>query len=267
MHPGHSTDLSYAYFRQVLNALKLSFTAHLLGNAPKALQNSVSPILFLRHDVRVSLKRAIQMAEIEQTHDLSATYFVRADSPLYSLNERHTRLHILELVQLGHEVGLLFDLSNTSPQDQSFAIMIERQLRPACTRLEQIMCRPVRALALYRPLPQLFNGPLLVDGRVNADSRKLRQWMLMDAGGTWRHGNLLSRIAHANDPVLQLLLHPLWWGHTHLPASERLQEFFEQATHDASAREAALFDIHLAKAIPTARRQGLCTLIREGSRA
>ncbi|MGH2509470.1 MAG: hypothetical protein ACRDHZ_18995, partial [Ktedonobacteraceae bacterium] len=84
-----------------------------------------------------------------------------------------------------------------------------------------------------------------------------------DTGGTWRHGDLLSRIAQPGGPVLQLLLHPLWWDHQHVSAPERLQAFFEAATYNASAREAALFDINLAKAVPAIRRQGLHALMRE----
>lgn len=267
MHPGYSTDLSYTYFRHVLNAVKGSFTTHLLGNAPAVLQSSASPVLFLRHDIKVSLKRAVQMAEIEQEYGLPATYMVRADSPLYSLNERNARIQLLELLQLGHEIGLHFDLTHAEHQEQSFVALVKNQLRPMCARLEQITGKPIRALSLYRPIPQLFNGPLLVDGRVNADASKLRQWLLMDAGGTWRHGDLLSRLAQPGGPVLQLLLHPLWWDHKHLPAPERLQAFFESATHDASTREAALFDINLAKAVPAIRRQGLYALVKGGSRA
>lgn len=263
MHPGRSTHLSYAYFRQVLSAVKHSFTAHVLGNAPDVLPKSTSPALFLRHDIRVSLKRAVQMAEIEYEYGLPATYMVQADSPLYSLNERQTRIHLLELLQLGHEVGLHFDLSSTAHQQQSFRAIVENQLRPLCTCIEQITCRPVRAFSLYRPVPQLYNGPLLVAGRVNADARKLRQWLLMDVGGTWHHSDLLTGMAQHGGPVLQLLLYPLWWGHQHLPTSVRLQEFFETATHNASAREAALFDINLTKAVPAIRRQGLYDLVRE----
>ena len=206
MHPGRSTDLSYAYFRQVLSAVRGYFTTHLLSNAPDVLQEDASPTLFLRHDIKVSLKRAVHMAEIEHEYGLPATYMVRADSPLYSLNERNARIQLLELLQLGHEVGLHFDLANDERQNQSFLTMVENQLRPACVRIEQIICRPVRAFSLYRPIPLLFGGPLLVNGRVNADARDLRAWVLSDAGGNWRNGDPLTQIRQPAGRVLQILL-------------------------------------------------------------
>lgn len=267
MHPGRSTDLSYAYFRQVLNAVRGYFTTHLLSSAPAVLQeDDAPPALFLRHDIKVSLKRAVCMAEIEHEYGLPATYMVRADSPLYSLNERNARIQLLELLQLGHEVGLHFDLANDERQNQSFLTMVENQLRPACARIEQIICRPVRAFSLYRPIPRLFDGPLLLDGRVNADAGELRAWLLSDAGGSWRDGDPLAKMQQPAGRILQLVLHPLWWGHKHLPAPERLQELFLSATHDASAREAAIFDINLSKAVPAARRQGILALVGKGSR-
>ncbi len=267
MHPGRSTDLSYAYLRQVLSAVRGYFTTHLLSDASAVLQEDNAPALFLRHDIKVSLKRAVHMAELEHEYGLPATYMVRADSPLYSLNERNARIQLLELLQLGHEVGLHFDLANDERQNQSFLTMVENQLRPACTRIEQIICRPVRAFSLYRPIPRLFDGPLLIDGRVNADASELRAWLLSDAGGSWRNGDPLTQLKQPTGRVLQLLLHPLWWGHKHLPAPERLQEFFASATRDASAREAAIFDINLSKAVPAARRQGIHALLGKGSRA
>jgi hypothetical protein len=145
--------------------------------------------------------------------------------------------------------------------------MVENQLRSACARLEQIICRPVRALSLYRPIPHLFDGPLLINGRVNADASELRQWVIADTHGSWHHGDPLTRITQPAGPVLQLQLHPIWWGHEHMPAPERLQEFFASTTHDASAREASIFDINLAKALPMVRRQGIHALVGGGSRA
>lgn len=266
MHPGRSTDLSYAYVRQVLSAVRGHFVAHPLSAAPDVLQNGSSPALFLRHDIKVSLKRAVSLAEIEHEYALPATYLVRVDSPLYSLNERTTRIQLLELLQLGHEVGVHFDLTNDTHPNRPFLALFVQQLRATCARLEQIICRPVRTFSLYHSVPQFFGGPLLVNERVNADARELRAWLLTEREGTWQGDDPLKALVQPRGRVLQISLHPLWWGHKHLHAPERLQEFFELVTRDSSAREAALFDINLAKAIPSARRRGICALAGGGTR-
>lgn len=264
MHPGWSGDFRYTYFRQLLHVARRHFTAHLLNEALDVLPNSGPPILFLRHDVKVSLSKTLRMAELEHEYDIPATYMVRADSPLYSLDERQARIHLLELIQMGHEVGLHFDMAHETRQSPSYLRLVEAEIRTACARLEQIICRPVRSLSFHRSMPLLFGGPLLINGRVNADARELRSWCVSDAGGSWRAGDPIVQLARPAGPVLQLILHPIWWGEENMLAPQRLQELFEFATREKSAREASMFDLHLAKTIPTIRREGIYALISGG---
>lgn len=265
MHPGSSVDFRYTYFRQLLHTARARFTAHVLSEATEVLPNTGSPILFLRHDIKISLNKALRMAEIENEYGLPANYMVRADSTLYSLGERQARILLLELLQMGHEIGLHFDLTHETRQSPSYLRLVEAEIRAACEYVEQIICRPVRSLSFQRSIPLLFDGPLLINGRINADARELRTWCITDTGGRWRNGDPLAQIAHPSNSTLQMILHPIWWGDKHMPAPQRLQDFFEFATREKSSREASTFDINLAKTIPNVRRQAILTLMsREG---
>ena len=264
MHPGSFPDFRYTCFRQLLHTARSHFTAHRLGEALKLLPNNGSPILFLRHDVKISLHKALRMAEIEHEYGLPATYLVRCDSPLYSLSGRQARILLMELVQMGHEVGLHFDLAHETRQSPSYLRLIESEIHLACERIEQIICRPVRSLSFQRTIPLLSGGPLLINGCINADSEELREWCLSDSGGKWSKSDPLSQLTHPTGPMLQLILHPIWWGDEQKPAPQRLQEFFELATREKSPRDASLFDIDLAKTLPAVRRQGIYTLLGEG---
>lgn len=261
MHPGWSADFRYTYFRQLLHVARSHFRAHVLSNAAEMPPHHGPPVLFLRHDVKVSLSKALRLAEIENEYGLPASYMVRVDSPLYSLDERQTRIRLLEIVQMGHEVGLHFDMAHETRQNSSYLRLIETEIHAACQRLEQIICRPVRSLSLQRPIPLLFNGPLLLNGLVNADAGELRQWCISDSSGSYRRGDPIAQITEPSRPLLQMILHPIWWGEKHGLASQRLQEFFDVATRAKSAREAALFDIYLAQMIPTVRRRTLQALL------
>jgi len=266
MHPGWSGDFSYTYFRQLLHTARRNFSVHRLSEAPGILRRDGSPRLFLRHDIKISLQKALRVAEIEHEYGLPATFMVRADSPLYSLNERNSRIQLLELLQMGHEVGLHFDLSNDNRQNLSFLRIVDMQTRKVCERIEQIICRPVRSISFHRPILQLSNGPLLVAGRINADAQELRARCLSDAEGLWRGGEPVARLSQPENAVVQLILHPIWWGEKHVPASQRLQTFFELTTGDKVARDASIFDIELAKTIPAVRRQGIYELVGGGNR-
>lgn len=266
MHPGWSADFRYAYFRQLLHTVRTRFTAHILGDAIDLLPHNGSPLVFLRHDIKFSLHKALCMAEIENTYGLPTSYMVRVDSPLYSLAERQARITLLEIAQLGHEIGLHFDLAHETHQSQSYLRLAETEISTACERIEQITGRPVRSLSFQRPLPLLFEGPLLLNGRVNADSRELRAWYLADAGGSWCGGEPCTQITKNSGSLLQIILHPLWWDETHAHAPQRLQEFFDLATREKPVHEASLFDIHLAKTLPGVHRQTLATLLTEEMR-
>jgi len=261
MYPGWFADFRYSYFRQLLHTVRSRFRVHVLRSAPEVLPNNGPPILFLRHDVKISPGRALRMAEIEYEYGLPASYMVRADSPLYSLDERQVRIQLLEMIQMGHEVGLHFDLARETRLSPSYLRLLETEIRAACDRVEHITCRPVRSLSFQRPLPLLSGGPLLLCGRVNADSRELREWSLSDEGGNCQAGDPEKLVSEYNGPVLQLILHPIWWSDKHALAPQRLQEFFDCATHDKSASEAGIFDLNLAKTIHTVRRQTLYTLM------
>lgn len=266
MHPGPS-NFSYTYFRQLLHILRDQFTAQQLRDAPESLQDDChSPTLFLRHDIKISLNRALPLAEFEQEYGLPATYMVRTDSPLYSLQERYARIHLLELIQMGHEVGLHFDLTCAEQQSQSFLRVIESRLHAACEQLEQIICRPVRTVSFQRPIPLLFGGPLIIDGRVNADAHELRTWCISESEGTWQEDEPMVSIERPRGHILQIILHPIWWGEKHLPAPQRLQDFFELATGQKPSGEASIFDINLAKTLPGVRREGISALVNGGTR-
>lgn len=264
MHPGSSADFRYTYFRQLLHTARSQFTAHKLSEAPNVLPNTGSPLLFLRHDVKISLPKALRLAEIEHEYGLVATYMVRGDSPLYSLSGRQARIQLMELVQMGHEVGLHFDLSHETRQSLSFLRLVEAEIHVACERIEQIICRPIRSLSFQRSIPLLSGGPLLINGRINADSGELREWCLSDNGGAWRDGDPLAQIMQPTGSALQLILHPIWWGDEHKLAPQRLQEFFELATREKSSYEAGMFDIDLAKTLPAVRREGIYALLSGG---
>ena len=262
--PARSTDLRYTYFRQMLHTARRNFTAHRLCEAPDVLPNTGSPLLFLRHDIKMSLHKALRMAEIEHEYGMPATYMVRSDSLLYSLTGRQARILLLELVQMGHEVGLHFDLAHETRQSSSFLRLVEAEIQTACERIEQIICRPVRSLSFQRSLPLLFDGPLLINGRVNADGQELRAWCISESGGHWRDGEPLPQLKRPTGPALQLILHPIWWGDERMIAPQRLQEFFDFATREKSSGEASIFDINLAKTLPAVRRQGIHALLSGG---
>ncbi len=262
MNIGWSSDFGYSYFRRILQAIKSNFERHLLAEGAEILHTLEPgrPKLILRHDVDVSLRKALRMAEIEHECGISATYMVMTNSPLYSVNDKTSRDILRQLITMGHEVALHFDPDTDERKSGCELNAVEAKIATACKHLEQITNQPVLSISFHRPMPQFLRGSLFVAGRVNAYARELMDWYLSDSKGYWREGEPLPKLLRPDKPLLQLLIHPFWWGDVHSSPEDRLQEFFATETQRQSRQYVEAFDADLAKTVPAVQRRGFhCT--------
>lgn len=216
-----ASDFSYNYFKDLLKAAKSNFESHLLSEAPQIvgkLDNGKSKLI-LRHDIDVSPMRALRMARIEKSLGIFATYLVMTESSLYSLEDDNSRDILQKIVDMGHEIGLHVD-----PRTNGFD-SIEAKIDSGCKELETISSLPVLAVSFHRPPKKYQEGPLMIGTRVNAYSEKLMKWYLSDSTGCWRYGEPLPQLLRPDKPLLQLLVHPIWWGDEHMTGKERLKAF------------------------------------------
>jgi len=254
MSLGWSSDFSYGYFKRILQAIKSNFELHLISEAPQILNKIGQPKLILRHDVDVSLKRALRMAEIENEFGICTTYMVMINSPLYCVEDTTSRGILLQLIGLGHEVGLHFRIDNDEHNINCDISLLEAKIHSTCKRLENITGLPVLSISFHRPKPQFLRGPLMVSGRINAYSKELMGWYLSDSKGCWREGEPLPKLLNPDRPLLQLLIHPIWWGDAHMLPEDRLQEFFDTETREQLSKCIRAFDVALATITGVQRR-------------
>lgn len=198
-------DWSYDLLRALLQ--RGGRRLELLGDAPRAL-GSGSEATFLRHDVDLSLDRARDLALVERDWGVRATYHVMFASPFYDPSSTSGRAELAEIARAGHEVGLHY----YAPRDAGGPAELLDAISAECARLEDIVGAHVRSLSFHIPPPSMIQGPLLVAERVNAYAADLMQWYLSDSAGRWREGDPRESIASPRSSVLQLLVHPIWWG-------------------------------------------------------
>lgn len=105
------------------NAIKYKFTDFTLDNYQRLLLLAKEKYVFCnylnfnnrpneiiwRHDVEFSTKIALEIAKSEAEVGVSAIYFVNIHSEFYSVFEKESFQEIMEIVKLGHEIGLHFD--------------------------------------------------------------------------------------------------------------------------------------------------------------
>jgi hypothetical protein len=69
-----NADFSYAYYIRMLDALRTNYTPNLLRDASDVLARPRGRVVFLRHDVDISTRMALRMAELENEHGVASTY-------------------------------------------------------------------------------------------------------------------------------------------------------------------------------------------------
>jgi hypothetical protein len=144
--------------------------------------------LLLRHDVDMSLAAALELAELEASRGVVATYFLMTRSDFYNLDGRAGAGALARLRELGHRVGL-------------------HAVHPDATLDDRF--DPV--VAWHTPDPAYMSAP--IEGAVNAMQEP---WFSpatyrSDSNQHWRAGCPHEALASGAFPWLQLLVHPEIW--------------------------------------------------------
>src|SRR6185369_59476 len=90
------------------------------------------PRAFVRHDVDVSLARALPLARKEADWGVCATYHVMLDSPFYDARSTASRSILAAILECGHEVGLHYDVSARKTREADAATR-DRDIQAQCS--------------------------------------------------------------------------------------------------------------------------------------
>lgn len=241
----NSFDFSYSYYQKILSIIKTNFDQYLFSQAPIVFgEQHNNPIIFLRHDIDLDLEKALVMAQIEYENKIKSCYMVMINCSFYSLQNSSAKAILNEIMKMGHEVGLHFDFANSEIRSYDSLIndLVIQQIVQDCEILENVISQKVQTISFHRPLQQFLRGPLIVAGRINAYSAELMEWYLSDSKGVWREGEPIQFLESPLKPILQLLIHPIWWGNEHQSSNDRLQSFFEYKTQNLSLEKIKQFD-------------------------
>ncbi len=219
------SDLSYDYLAKLYAVLRRDFVPTLVGDAGDVSTDEAAPRrVFVRHDIDVSLERAVPIARLESEAGVVSTYHVMLASPFYQLGWSSSRDALAEIDRLGHEIGLHYDVVARGTKDVDEATR-ERDIANACDELEGILGRPVRSVSFHLPVPELINGPLRIAGRVSGYAKELFRWYISDSRARWREGEPLLSLTRPRGPNLQILIHPIWYGSRHEHPALRTRNF------------------------------------------
>ena len=198
--------------------------------------------VYLRHDIDLSIERAVKMARVEAELGVRSVYFVMLASKLYNVLSPENREEIRHIVAFGHEFGL--HLVTESAHD---AATISRQCTTEAQLLEGVIGQPIRAFSFHRPprkqLALKINPPDLIN--VYAPPYFGPDRYISDSNHHWRCGDPLAFVEEFDGDVLQLLTHPVWW--TEAPSDGRTKVERVVAAHDRHIRRYVAENISLAR--------------------
>jgi hypothetical protein len=191
------------------------------------------PFVILRHDVDYVPEAALALAREEASQGVRATYFLLLNGFYYNLLDPRYATVAAQLVELGHEVGLHYDVNFLRRfPDRDWP----RLMRMQADVLATLSGEPVSSIAMHQPG---LNGEDPLRHRtdlpfLNAyDDRFFRAMTYVsDSCRAWRDAtwDMLTR-----GPVpaqLQLVLHPLNWNRV-----DRDRQTIFDDVHSTLARE------------------------------
>ena len=102
-HAAEFSDFTEASYRECLRLAKANyrFSTYPAQGAPRT--------ILWRHDLDVSIHRALRLAEIEAEEGVMATYFVYARCPYYNILATEISAKLRRILALGHRLGVHFD--------------------------------------------------------------------------------------------------------------------------------------------------------------
>jgi hypothetical protein len=216
-------DFSYAYLGALYARLQRDFRLALFRDAEAVVADGQTRSVLIRHDVDVSLDRALLLARMEASMGVVSTYHVMIDSPFYDVRSEGSVRALREIQRLGHEIGLHYDIVARNMKGADPAAR-DADIAVACDMLAELAGANVSSLSFHLPVPELLNGDLRVAGRVSGYARDLFRWYLSDSRARWREGEPTKSLEAPRSHVLQILVHPVWWGEANMRPTLRLRE-------------------------------------------
>ena len=187
------------------------------------------PCVLWRHDIDMSVNRAVALARLEEERGVAATYFVRLHAEYYNIFEWSIKAMLQDISARGHEIGLHFEADpDVKLGDED---VLEEKLERERIILEELTGAPVRAISFHDP----ETGDLLrfrretYAGMANAYAYlgEAGYVYVSDSNGYWRFRDLSDVLKENTGRSVHVLTHPEWWTPEPMPPRARMQRCAE----------------------------------------
>lgn len=187
--------------------------------------------VILRHDIDISMDKAVQMARFESLlGGIKSTYFILISSDFYNVFSKKTHESIYEIKRCGHTIGLHFDEKKYfgkeyvwSKEEVLEKILYEKQLA------EKMIGDKINVVSMHTPSEETLNGDLRIPQMINSYSQEFfREFKYVsDSYHRWRED--IWRIVENDAPdKLHILTHPFWYNDEPKSRNESFLQYIEE---------------------------------------
>lgn len=162
-------------------------------------------VIYMRHDIDVGVRNALEVAKLEKGLGIRSTYFVRlhADYNPFSF-ENFQR--IKKISDMGHEIGLHFFPGFAT----AFKGDMKRVFDAEVKLLSEALGKPIHGYAFHEP-ERTKPGAITTELYDAYDPKFVKDIKyISDSGGKWREGCACEAIK-SGYKKLCILTHPMWW--------------------------------------------------------
>ena len=213
-------EFSLAGYNNVVTALKdAGYTFCMFDQIAQHL-TAQHPFVVLRHDIDISLRPALEIAQVEHEQGVQATYFVTLHSPFYNALSKPNNGLISQIHELGHAIALHIDLTIYGDD---------------CTKALAEIDTFIKFYPYATPCIASIHSPIDLERMPIQNFEQFRRVYehmfskelayISDSTGRWRFGHPLESEAFMQRKPLQLLTHPIWWVQDGKNAKEQLEDF------------------------------------------
>lgn len=159
--------------------------------------------VLLRHDIDSNLGFALELAKLESTLNIKATYFVMLKSPIYNLFSRNNQKILKQIILLGHEIGLHFDDYNIHESLLQQSINNEVEIFKSSFDID------IKAVSFHQPSQKIIENKIKIYQINTYDHNDMADiFYISDSNANKR---VLDIDLLKKYPKLQILIHPMWW--------------------------------------------------------
>ncbi len=192
-------------YKWILDTL-ISANFRFIKYKPNLLSDN-NAIILLRHDIDLDLDSALEIAKVDHSRGIESTFYIMPSNPFYDIYAAPTINSVRNIYELGHDVALHIDLSNSNQP--------LKLIKHSLIRLKELFPF-IREDIFSIHSPGLSNmSKVFKPGIINVSSVKLFDQSvtyISDSTGKWNeNGHVLSSIAFKFRKPIQLLIHPIWW--------------------------------------------------------